>query len=188
MHTPHLPRRLLFGRVAAWDQPRTGEFSQSGEVTWGDDLVRIGPGIPGSAIVYRGPMPTAWYRLEWEARRVAGSDFFCGMTFPVSDQFCSLILGGWGGGVTGFSCLDGLWAIENQTTGYTSFVLEQWYRLRLDVGPERLTAQLDDRTIASVPLGKHHLSVRGELLPALPLSISTWRTAGEVRGLQLIEL
>lgn len=49
-----------------------------------------------------GPLPKTDYELSLEALKSDGSDFFCGLTFPVDDSFCSLILGGWGGSVAGF--------------------------------------------------------------------------------------
>ena len=36
------------------------------------------------------------YELRLEAKRVEGGDFFCGLTFPVGKEYCTLILGGWG--------------------------------------------------------------------------------------------
>jgi hypothetical protein len=181
-------RQLFSGQQAAWEPATGGSFDKAGEVHWLEASVRLEAGAPATGIIYRGPLPSQWFRLELEARRLQGSDFFCGLTFPVADEYCSLILGGWGGGVTGFSCLDGVWAIDNETTGYTNFQNQQWYRVRVDVGPERLTALIDDRSIASIALGKHRLSVREEIEPALPMSITSWRTTAELRGLTLIEL
>src|SRR3954463_5830579 len=51
-------------------------------------------------ITYTGDaVPKVNYEVELEARRVDGSDFFVGLTFPVADSHASLILGGWGGAV-----------------------------------------------------------------------------------------
>jgi hypothetical protein len=47
------------------------------------------------------------YEIKLEAKKVTGNDFFCGMTFPVGDSFCSFIVGGWGGPVVGLSSIDG---------------------------------------------------------------------------------
>src|SRR4030095_13557208 len=61
-------------------------------------------------------IPRMNYEISLEAMRVDGSDFFCGLTFPVGEDPCSLIVGGWGGGVVGLSSLDGEDAANNETT------------------------------------------------------------------------
>lgn len=61
-------------------------------------------------------MPVMNYELSLEAMRVDGSDFFCGLTFPVGSNFCSFIVGGWGGGVVGLSSLNSEDASQNETT------------------------------------------------------------------------
>ena len=48
-------------------------------------------------------IPKINYEVALDAMRVSGSDFFCGLTVPVNDSFCSLIVGGWGGGLGGVS-------------------------------------------------------------------------------------
>ena len=72
-------------------------------------------GDPLTIAVYTNALPTVDYEVEIVGRKVEGADFFCGFTFPVSTNHCSLILGGWGGFVTGISSLDGLDASENET-------------------------------------------------------------------------
>lgn len=60
-----------------------------------------------------------------------GSDFYCGLTFPVGNSpCCSFIVGGWGGGVVGLSSLDGSDASENETTKYQEFDNKRWYKVR----------------------------------------------------------
>ena len=60
--------------------------------------------------------PKVDYEVNLDAKRVAGNDFFCGITFPVGKRFCSLIVGGWGGATVGLSSIDGKDAAENETT------------------------------------------------------------------------
>ena len=45
--------------------------------------------------------------LSLEAMRADGTDFSCGLTFPVGSSPCTLIVGGGGGSVVGLSSLDG---------------------------------------------------------------------------------
>ena len=80
------------------------------------------------------------YEVTLETRRIDGFDFFCGMTFPVEKSHCSLVLGGWGGSLTGLSSLDGFDASENETTGSMAFKEGKWYKIRLRVTPEKIEA------------------------------------------------
>ena len=52
-----------------------------------------------TGVTYQGQFPKTDYEVSLEAMRVDGVDFFCGMTFPVRSEFCTLIVGGWGGEV-----------------------------------------------------------------------------------------
>ena len=154
----------------------------SGPVAQTLDAVTVAP-IPGragwlvrTALEDRlGANTVPRYRLEveLEAMRVEGSDFFCGLTFPIKDEFCSLIVGGWGGGVVGLSSVDGSDASENETTGYREFEKGKWYPIKLRVTDQRITAWIDgkeevdlgtlelvDTDRAAVPLtgGRLHMS------------------------------
>ena len=50
-----------------------------------------------TGITWTNEMPRMGYEISLEAMRVEGSDFFCGLTFPVGKDYLSLIVGGWGG-------------------------------------------------------------------------------------------
>ena len=82
-------------------------FGSEGEVSVVEGAIRIAMGFDLSGITFAGEIPRQHYEIALEARRVEGHDFFCGLTFPVGDDPCSLILGGWGGGVVGLSSIDG---------------------------------------------------------------------------------
>ena len=56
-----------------------------------------------TGITWTNEVPTNNYEISLEAMRVEGSDFFCALTFPVGNDPCSFIVGGWGGGVVGLS-------------------------------------------------------------------------------------
>jgi hypothetical protein len=91
-------------------------FGGEGEVYVENGEVVITQGADLSGIHTEQEIPKVDYEIQFEAQRAAGSDFFAGLTFPVKDSHCSLILGGWGGGVCGISSLNGMDASENQTT------------------------------------------------------------------------
>jgi len=109
------------------------EFGGEGDVSFEKGYVVIGQGVDLSGVTsQRKDLPKMNYEIEFEAQRFNGSDFFVGLTFPVQESHCSLICGGWGGGVTGLSSIDGMDAVENETTGHFSFTNGEWYKIRLN--------------------------------------------------------
>ena len=80
-----------------------------------------------TGVSYTNELPRIDYEVSLEAMKIDGSDFFCGLTFPVDNAFCSFIAGGWGGGVVGLSSIDGMDASENETTKYMKFDASRWY-------------------------------------------------------------
>ena len=57
-------------------------------------------------MVLTADFPREDYEVSLEARRLEGTDFFCGLTFPVGKEPCTLIIGGWGGTTVGLSNVD----------------------------------------------------------------------------------
>jgi hypothetical protein len=128
------------------------------------------------------------YEVALEARRTDGSDFFCGMTFPINKAHCTFICGGWGGGTTGLSNINGFSADENGTTGYTEFEKNRWYKIRLRVTPEKIAAWIDDKQIIDLELKDQKFSIWWEQEPLRPFGIGNWYTATELRGVTLTRL
>lgn len=184
---PNQPRNLL-AAPEAWRVLTEHPFSRHGEVQVRAGHLTMAAGQPGTGLGYRGPVPRVDYRITIEARRTAGSDFFSSLTFPILDQHASLIIGGWGGGVTGISNIDGMSAVENQTTGYTPFENGRWYKIELQVTREELTAKLDDAQIILVDVPDRQFNVWLEKEPLLPLGVATWYSGGEIRKMELEEL
>ena len=109
-------RDLFDGRsLTGW---QVTDFKQGGGVEVRDGLLVFFKGDNFVGVNCTNEIPKSNYEITLEAMRVAGDDFFCGLTFPVNDSFCSLIVGGWGGGVVGLSNLDGADASENETTKF----------------------------------------------------------------------
>jgi hypothetical protein len=118
--------------------------------------------------------------------RLAGDDFFCGLTFPVGESFCSLIIGGWGGGLVGLSNVDGADASENETTTYVSFETGRWYRIRLRVTEHKIEAWIEQKKIVNLSTTGRKLSVRfGEILRSQPFGIAAWETSSAFRELKI---
>ncbi len=159
-------------------------FGGEGEVTVADGAIAIARGSEMSGITWTKDVPRQDYEIALEARRVDGFDFFCGLTFPVGDDACSFIVGGWGGAVVGLSSIDGADASSNDTTSIRSFKNGRWYAVRVKVTPARIECFIDDERVVDQPLAGRTLSIRDEVVPSKPLGIATYATEAEVRGIR----
>lgn len=165
---------------------RTTSFGGEGDVTVEPGIVTLDFGSPLTGITWDGEWPTRRdYEIEVLACRVEGSDFFCGLTFPVGEDHLTLVVGGWGAGtLVGISSLDGLDASENETCSHHKFELGRTYSIRVRVAGTRVTATIDDATVADVDTAGRELSLRAEVEPSRPLGIAAFRTRAEIRGLR----
>ena len=153
----------------------------------GQIVLEAGRNLTG--ITWTGPeLPTTNYEIALEAMRVEGRDFFAGVTFPVADSFCSLILGGWGGTVVGLSSINGVDASENETSQSVEFEPGRWYNIRIRVTPAKIEAWLDERQIINQDLEGNKISTRIEVDPSRPLGVASWRTKSALRNLRLRRL
>ena len=169
-----------------WKVP---EFGGEGKVTVKDGQIVIGTGDPMSGITWDGEaLPKVDYELTFEAQRIEGTDFFGTITFPVQKDSCSFVLGGWGGGVTGLSTLDGSSAIENQTTGFQEFEKGKWYKVRVRVTKTKIETWIDDKPVVDVDYTDKRVSIRIEVELSKPLGFSTYRTTGAIRAVKLTEM
>jgi len=125
------------------------------------------------------------YEIELDAMRVDGNDFFCGLTFPVGDSSCSLICGGWGGGLVGLSSINGMDASENATSSYREFKKGEWYHIHVRVTNERIQAWIDKDEVVNFEIVKNRLSIRLEVELSKPLGIATWCTTGAAKNICL---
>ncbi len=164
-------------------------FGGEGEVSYKDGIVEISQGVDLSGITStRKDLPKSNYEIELEAARVAGTDFFVGLTFPVKESSCSLIMGGWGGGVCGLSSIDRMDASENETTSYTSFTNKQWYKIRVKVTDEKIEAWLDKASIVDVELADKKIDFRFEVELSKPMGFSTYQTTAHIRNARIRQL
>jgi hypothetical protein len=163
-------------------------FEKHGAVTVEKGEIRLTKGKPATGIAWKGDLPRSDFELSFDAKRVEGDDFFCGLTFPVGKEYCTLILGGWGGKATGLSNVDGMAAIENETTGYEDFKDDTWYRVRLRVTAEKIEAWLGKSQIVELKRAERKFSIWWEQEPARPLGIATWHTSAAVRDVRFKRL
>jgi len=150
-------------------------------VSGGSIILEMGDAITG--ITLKGEFPKVNYEVQLEAKKVTGNDFFCGMTFPVGDSFCSLIVGGWSGTVVGLSSVDGLDASENETRSIRSFAHDTWYTIRLKVTEEKIEAWINDETVVDFTYTGRQLSIRPEVGLSRPFGIASWRTTAALRNI-----
>src|SRR5439155_21834747 len=137
------------GRAGEWQNLFDGktlegwkvtDFAEHGEVDVENGRLILHSGMMLTGVSWTNTLPKIDYEVSLEAMKLDGGDFFCGLTFPVQDSFCTFIVGGWGGGVVGLSSIDGMDASENETTKYMKFDSGRWHRLRLRVVREQIEA------------------------------------------------
>jgi hypothetical protein len=177
-------RSLFDGKsLTGW---RVTEFDSGGKVEVQDGLLVFRAGDPFVGVNYTNKIPNVNYEVTFEAMRVGGYDFFCGLTFPVSDSHCSLILGGWGGGVVGISSVDGADASENETTQFITFETGRWYRIRVRVTERKLEAWVEQKKIVDLVTTGRKISTRfGDIELSKPFGLASWTTSSAFRGIRL---
>ncbi|MEQ1892701.1 MAG: DUF1080 domain-containing protein [Planctomycetota bacterium] len=165
-------------------------FGGEGAVELVDGGVRLGMGmmLTGIRLPELGELPTRDYELEVVAARLQGTDFFCGLTFPVRESFATLICGGWGGALTGLSCLDGLDASDNETKTYRRYEKGRDYTIRVRVAAERVQAWIDDEPVLDVATTGRRVHLRTEVLKSAPLGISSYATTARIRSARARQL
>jgi hypothetical protein len=178
---------LFDGRsLAGW---QITDFAGKGPVTAANGQINVGLGhMTGITLTNTNVMPVMNYELSLEAMRVDGSDFFCGLTFPVGSNFCSFIVGGWGGGVVGLSSLNSEDASQNETTKYLNFANGRWFKIRVRVQPERIQAWIDNDAVVDVDTKEKQLGIRMEMESCTPVGLATWNTAAAWRNILVRKL
>ena len=161
----------------------------SGKVEVKDGAIVLGTGEKMTGITYtKKDFPKTDYEVTLEAKRVEGRDFFATTTFPVGDSFCSLVVGGWGGMVTGISSINGADASENETTGSMEFETGKWYPIRIRVTKDKIEAWIGKEKQVDVELKGRNVSTRIECEECQPFGIATWDTTGAVRNIKVRKL
>jgi hypothetical protein len=178
---------LFDGRsLAGW---QVTDFSGHGAVACEAGLVVIEAGAALSGVNWTNEVPKMNYEVALDAMKLDGSDFFCGLTFPVGEEHCSLILGGWGGTLTGLSSIDDHDASENETTDFVKFDTNQWYRVRVRVTETKIEAWLDAKKLVDFTTTEHRIGLRfGEIELSKPLGIATYQTRAAVRDVKVRKL
>lgn len=173
--------------LAGWKEHDAGG-SGSVEVVNNEIIIHAGESISGIIYTKAAELPQTNYEITLEAKRIDGVDFFCGLTFPVgSAKTCAtLLLSGWGGSVTGISSIDDVDASENATGHYRKFQDNKWYRVKLRVTPENLTAWVNDEKIIDQDIKGRKVGLRrGPIEDYAPLSLTTYQTTAALKNIKV---
>ncbi len=167
---------------------KVADYGGPGGVTVEDGCLYLEMGTPLTGVTYTRDIPRIDYEVSLEAQRVEGGDFFCGLTFPVGKDPCTLILGGWSGSVCGLSSIDGQDASENETTTYRHFENGRWYHVRLRVQKNRIRVWLDGEPLIDQDIAGRRISIRIEVEPSVPFGFATYETTAALRNIRIRRL
>ena len=165
------------------------ESYKAGVVKVEDGAIALEVGGPMTGVVStRKDLPPLDYELTYEAKRLAGGDFFAAATFPVGKSFITLVNGGWSGSVTGLSSLNGSDASENETRRFVKYQDNTWYRFRVRVTDRVIRCWVDDKEIIAVDYQDQEVKTRLETRSSQPLGFAAWRTSGAIRAIEVRRL
>lgn len=184
------PVELLPGNMDQW---RSINFGGEGDAFFKDGALNLDYGSPLTGVKHKGDLADLLgesidhYAITLQAQRVEGTDLFLGVTFPVGkDGHVSLVLGGWGGAITGLSNLDDLNASENKTTRYHAFADKRWYKVKILVAPEKIQCWLDDEQIVDVQRADYaKYDTHGAVIDTKPFGLFSYGTWGRVTDLKV---
>ncbi len=180
------PNSLFDGETL--DGWKITEYGTQGPVSVSEGKLILNYGDGCTGVTWEKEFPKVNYEVTLEAQKTSGNDFFCGITFPVNDEFCSLIVGGWGGPVVGLSCIDGNDAAHNSTQILKKFDKNVWYKIKLQVTGEKITAWIDNEKLVDFAYSGHRLNVRAGIELSRPFGLFTWETTGEIRNIRMQKL
>jgi len=177
-------KKLFDGKTLDGWKPSFTEFSGKAEVK--DGAIVLQKGMKMTGVTYAGKdFPKSDYEVVLEGKRIEGKDFFCTTTFPVGGGFCSLVVGGWGGMLTGISSINGADASENETTSSTEFKDNTWYKVRIRVSEKKVEAWIGEEKVADVERKGRKFTTRIECEDCQPFGLATYDTVGAVREIKL---
>jgi hypothetical protein len=178
-------RSLFDGKtLAGW---RVTPFAGAGEVRTEEGRLILDTGVM-TGVTFTNDLPRMNYEVSLDAMRVDGSDFFCGLTFPVGENPCSFIVGGWGGGVVGLSNIDHEDAAHNETTKYMNFENGKWFNIRVRVTSKKIQAWIDSDRVADLETEGRVISIRPEVELSKPLGVASWSTKAALRNIRIRQI
>jgi hypothetical protein len=165
---------------------KAADFRNAGKVEVKDGAIVMAKGANMSGAAYAGKdFPRIDYEVSFEGKRVAGDDFFCTTIFPVGDDFCSFVVGGWGGTIVGLSNVNSENASANVTTTTKEFENDKWYKMRLRVTKNHIRVWIDDDQVVDLETTDRRITLHGACEPCKPFGFATWKTTGAVRAVRV---
>jgi hypothetical protein len=180
------PSKNLLLNPSDW---QVSNYGSGGSIKFSNSSLNIEMGDPIQGVNWVGSsLPKNNYSLTFEAMRTQGNDFFVGLTFPIKEQFCSLIISGWGGTVSGLSSINGLDASENESTCDLVINNNQWYKIELKVQDKVIKVFFDEKEIINILTHEKVFSIRPEVEPSKPLGLASFYTSAQYRNFFLKKL
>ncbi len=175
----------LFDRktLGSWEKT---QFGGEGDVFVNDDgNLELGFGAVITGVNWKGAVPaTTNYEISLEAMKLDGNDFFVALTFPVKDSHATFVVGGWGGGVVGISCVDDLNASENETMNIEGFEKDVWHKIRVRVTDDKLQAWIGEDQKVDLDLeGKKISLLPGDIELSAPIGMAAYQTRAQYRNI-----
>jgi len=169
--------------LGSWEKT---QFGGEGDVFVNDDgNLELGFGAVITGVNWKGAVPaTTNYEISLEAMKLDGNDFFVALTFPVNDSHATFVVGGWGGGVVGISCVDDLNASENETMNIEGFEKDVWHKIRVRVTDDKLQAWIGEDQKVDLDLeGKKISLLPGDIELSVPIGIGAYQTRAQYRDI-----
>ncbi len=183
--------RDLFDGESLTGWRHIGFDGDGGAAEVADGKIVFGRGRPFTGLTVADPdfdAPAEEYEVAVRARKIDGRDFFCALTFPVPEKgaCCTFVAGGWGGGVTGLSNIDGLDANRNTTRAALQYQTGRWYDLRVEVRRGRIRCWVDRRLVVNALIADRQISMRpGAIEACQPLGVASYETAAEIETIRV---
>jgi len=76
----------------------------------------------------------------------------------------------------------------NETRTLNKFENDRWYRIRLRVADDNISAWIDDERVVDLKINGRKISLRSEMIPCRPLGIASYITTAAIRKVELQRL
>ena len=176
--------KMLFDgkTLTGWKVP---DFGGQGKVYVKDGCIHMEMGDMCTGVTFTGAVPREDYEVCLEMMRQEGNDFPCALTFPVGKDPLTFVIGGWGGTVTGVSCIDGYDASDNQFSKFIEIENKKWYPVMVRVTKDVVECFFDGKQLIEIKRSEHKFSIRPEVEDCVPLGVATWKTHGVVKNIRV---
>lgn len=167
------------------------EFGGEGAVVVEDGQIIVNAGSSLSGVNWTGgELPKTDYEIELDVKKVSGSDFILGLTFPYKKDYATFVLGGWGGALVGISSVNGNDAANNEYATAKEFPKGQWFHVRLRCTDKKIQGWIGDgaEPILDVDTTDKTIGTRADIDLAKPLGLSTYQTSAAYKNIKLRKL